>query len=143
MKKAFIILLVVLIQVTASAQGTIRKSRTKFYIEDEKITRKELKRFLLNTNDADIVNNVNVSNRSYLGGGIMLGLGVVFMSIDKWNNSSTGNSSTPVAVGSLTLIILGLGALINSERKLKAAVTRYNETIITPTSNGVGLVYRF
>ncbi len=144
MKKASIFfLLIILIQVTASAQETIRRSWTKFYLGDEKIKKKELKAFLINSNDVEIANNIKVSNSSFVGGGIMLGIGVVFMSMDKWNEKVTGNSSTPMAVGSLSLIVLGLGMIINSEIKLKRAVNRYNEIILTPTSNGVELVYRF
>ncbi len=78
-----------------------------------------------------------------MAGGILLGIGVVFMSIHKWNESATDNSSNQVAVGSLSLIILGGGLLINSERKLKIAVKRYIELILTPSTNGAGLVCRF
>ena len=143
MKQTSIILLFILIQVSASAQGNIRKSWGKYYIGDERIKKKELKRFLINTNDTEIIDNVIASNGSGVAGGIMLGIGVVFISIDKWNDITTGNSSNEVAVGSLTLIILGVGMIINSERKLKTAAKRYNEIIIAPTSNGVGFVYRF
>ena len=141
MKKASIILLVFLIQVTASAQGTISKSWTRFYLEGEKIKKKELRRFLINMNDVEITSNVKASNRSYVGGGIMFGIGVVFMSLDKWNEKVTGNSSIPVAAGSLTMIVLGMGLIINSEIKLKAAVNRNNEIVLAPTSNGAGLIY--
>lgn len=144
MKKASIFFsLIILIQISASAQETIRRSWTKYYLGDEKIKKKELKAFLIDSNDEEIVNNIKVSNSFYVGGGIMLGIGVVFMSMDKWNEEVNGNSNIPMAVGSLSLIVLGVGMIINSEIKLKRAVNRYNEIILTPTSNGIGFVYRF
>jgi len=118
------------------------------------LKKKDVKKTLLDINDESINIHVKSYNEFRAIGLVLMGVGTIFglIAVEKaiGEESYFGltplypeGTSDPYFAAFLITYIGGVVLLVSSPKHFNKAVDRYNEIVITPTSNGVGLVYRF
>ena len=157
MKQFVILILLITCQVTVCAQKEIKRKQSKYYINDnEWLEKKDVKNILLDIDDESINKHVKSYNDLKVAGYVLSGMSVIFGAIAIKKSSTEEDyllatipvvtfeeNPVPYYFASFWSLAGGVVLFAFSNKHLKKAVEKYNKIVITPTSNGVGLVYRF
>jgi len=136
MKTTILLILILSIQLNSVAQEIIIQSGFK--------NRKEIKRKLLAVENDEITSKVRTYNALKGIGFVSSATSVIFFMSGYIDSKSDSPSYSLVRYGwGIITGFVGITTLLGSEIVFKKAINRYNEIVIAPTSNGVGLVYRF
>ena len=135
----------------------IERIKSKYYLDGyERLKKKDVKKILLDINDESINKHVKSYTDLRVAGYALSGIGVIFgvIVIEKTETASyfvlpplliqtNPEETKPYQIAFIVSLAGGIVLFAISKQHLKKAVKKYNKIVFTPTSNGVGLVYRF